>query len=83
MTALLSAYHTRTVSAEKEVAVLVANYDNASSLALNLTAAELGLPSATASARDVWARADVGAADAMSFQLGARSSAFRILTATT
>jgi hypothetical protein len=66
---------------ETKVAVLVANYDNASTLSTSLTQSELGLLSSAkiATARDIWAHSDVAAGDALSFELGARSSAFRVL----
>ena len=66
---------------KQTVAVLVANYDPSAGLDTTLAPAELGLSSSAVSvARDVWAHAGMPAASALSFRLGARSSAFRVLT---
>eukprot|EP01045_Picozoa_sp_COSAG04_P032746 COSAG04_NODE_6522_length_1310_cov_1.759703_1_plen_120_part_00 len=67
---------------KQTVAVLVANYDPATALNTTLTASDLGFSSAQtiSTARDVWAHAGMPAASALSFRLGARSSAFRVLS---
>ena len=67
---------------KQTVAVLVANYDAATGLNTTLTASDLGFSSAQtiSTARDVWAHAGLPAASALSFRLGARSSAFRVLS---
>jgi hypothetical protein len=67
---------------EQKVAVLVANYDPAAGLNTTLTTSDLGFSAAAkiSTARDVWAHADLPAVSALSFQLGARSSAFRVFS---
>ena len=68
--------------AEKEVAVLVANYDDETPLTLALMPADLGLaPTAqVVSVRDVWGHKELTATDALMYRLGVRTSAFRVLS---